>query len=334
MAEKSEKSDKAEKGDISGKLLSSFLADLPGVVSQFWSGIAWPLLQLVITFISISYVLALDLSTGSGIITLVPPEKGDMATAVEFYGLKPLLPVLFLIGLLGLAQANSAILRAIGRSLPGKLHRNSTFLFVKNASHRQILRLLNLHPEFKDVNALGHFLDVEIDRPEDLDPPRAVLRGSRRMYRHSSTLYARARYLRGLWVVVLLAAIASSLEFHRAIHWDRLAVLTVIIILGLTYLTLATMRIERQYAGQKVSDYLYYLQVANTQLPSNVDDPETQRWNTELNTLERMAKERGVWSISLGFGKPAVDVLELAEAWRSSIVPKWLRGSGSQPGHS
>jgi hypothetical protein len=236
--------------------VSSFVSDLPAVVQKFWTAVAGPLFELSITLI----VLFFALDAGGefekniqslGTALLSPPP------ILDSYGLKSLIPIAVVIFLLGIAQANSQLLRVVGASTPGRLIPSRRRLYLKYASAEDISEAWTYDHHLDTAAELGDVIDEIIRLP----PAKAAtdsFSGARMLRKRSDLLQSTGEFIKGLFVVAFLVVVILNLIGGWPVNWTHLLILFVIFLIAMLYLSIIRMQAEREYEGMKVKEYILY----------------------------------------------------------------------------
>ena len=307
MASDSDKS-KSLAGDI-----TSAISDFPSIVGKFWSAVAGPMFELAITLAVLCFVLGLDQQHP---LSHLPPvgllPDASVQRALQFYGVTFAVPVAVFILLLGIAQANSRLLRTIGGIVPGELVPNTTNLFTANADKFDVLTIWKHYPNL-EINGLNSKIDTEIAREDDLDPNRTVLTSVRTMHNQVRTFWGPANFTKGLLALAIVSAITVSILYRTELEWRRLVLLAIVVAIVLTQLATRRILWERRYNRQKVSDYRYFLQLKDNSGQNSIS-PEDRSRLERLEQLRTIADFEGSWRLNFLPSGLGSDFRELGKA--------------------
>lgn len=291
--------------------LSGTFGDLPNIISRMWAAVASPLVELAITMVVLSFVLALDRQAGGSLSSqssLIPSEA--LQRSLDFYGLKLVIPIAFLIVLLGVAQANSTLMRVLGIVVSVRFEFKSKYLLARYADRRELGEIWKYHLNLgTDFDALDMLIDSEVSRAQDPEPNRHMLKSASLLRASSDTLDGQMLFAKGLLVCAVMAAVVSTLLFHRTFEWARLlALLTAMIVLFVLF-TIRRIRLERLYAYRKVKRYKNFLKASDR--PAGA--PSQQQSDAFYNQLEILRAQENV-----------------SGAWTLSVFPDYFRGDFRQ----
>lgn len=297
---------------------SSVLKDLPGVVQRFWSGVAAPLFELAATVLVLALVFGLDRVLPSN-LAYAPQKGGDLDRAIELYGLGVVIPIAFIIVLLGLAQANSWLLRTLGEVAPLKLERRRTVALARTGRFHELQLIWGHWPQIADIKGLDAAIDAEVKQPSATGRAGRLLDDARALRRRADTIDSYAKFSVGLITVAVAAGLIAS-----ALGWGRVDATRVLLVVVfgaafLLFLTTNRIRAERDYANEKLEAVLNYLE-ARTHHPQGIPQLTTPQHATV--TELRKSSTEPAWELTFAWS-PAAD---LAELWQA--LPRTAVGAG------
>jgi hypothetical protein len=209
---------------------------------------------------------------------------------LDAYGLRTLVPIAVAIFLLGIAQANSNLMRIVGAAVPGRLVPDRRHLFLKYAPPKDIVKAWAHAPKVASVEDLSDVIDETIIRPSSKEIAESLWEG-RSLQRVSEFLVSTGDFVKGLVVATILVVSLSSLIDGRPVNASHLAVLLAILSVAILYLTILRIRAERDYASVKARSYNLYRSydeaptVAGPSRFQNVYDAAKHGRNSPLWTL-------------------------------------------------
>jgi hypothetical protein len=303
---------------VEGKLagFSSFIADLPSAVQKFWNAVAAPIFELSITLIVLFFAVGDKNAVQNAVQNAVPSELKSLsypqATDHDTYGVRLLIPIAFLVLLLGVAQANSTFLRAVGAMLPVKLVPKGLNLVLTKVSPVIVVEAWQYHPKLTSVAELNTVIDNEVGRI----PQFAVdnLSKSRVLRARSEMLESTAGFIKGLLVASIGVDLFWIFERHE-IDLGHLATIFGISFIILIYLAFSRIQAEREYATRKVQDYITY---KGNSMPPGTDISASAQLNEQrtkdVQNQVRAALYENAWTLKFAATEAQEDLRTMTRA--------------------
>jgi hypothetical protein len=183
-------------------------------------------------------------------------------------------------------------------------------------SDYELTQLWKYHPQITDINALDDLVDATIRPDPASGSTSTILGGARFLLDRRSAFDNRLAFAKGLvglslaaWFVTLVLAGLPQIDPRRPV-----AVLAILFV-AILFLATARIRAYREYATQKVRDFVHYKQ-ATTSRETKLDEPK--HIADVLKTLRQDA-DKGIWTLRLWAYEPAEDVRELGLTARRAL---------------
>lgn len=280
-----------------GNEISSFIADLPPVIAKFWAAVAGPLFELSIAL----FVLSFSIGGYRGTQLKIAGQLNKLPSSmIDSYGLKPVVPIIIIILLLGAAQGTSKVLRSIGAAVPGQLVPDDVKLLVENSTPNLIAEAWEYNAKLTSLGQLNAEIDAAISRLP-LDKFKDRLDESRRMQMMPSFYIYLADFVKGLTVVTFALNVFLYLSGLWPLHVKHLLIVVIFAPIVLFYLAIARIRADREYQARKVMDYIAQKKADGLSVePNNQNDARIRQigihsdscapsWKLRITPLEASA---------------------------------------------